>query len=215
MPDILLGVAYSLARNYLSNLVRGRALQPVISFQGGTAANLALKKAFSDLLHLNDGELIVPEHFNTMGAYGAALLAIEKGRFENIWTLAGIMEELGKRQGILYADHDDSFYPRLFSKADDSANSLMTSQQDNGRIIPGETGVFVGIDIGSVSEKIVAIDPQGEILYSNYCYSQGKVLEQLVELFREFNEKGFDESVLGMGVTGSGRYLGAKAWGRM
>ena len=113
MPDILLGVAYSLARNYLSNLVRGRTLDPVISFQGGTASNLALKKAFCDLLHLNDGELIVPEHFNTMGAYGAALIALEKGPSPNIWTLAGIMEHLEKRQGMLYADHEDSFYPVL------------------------------------------------------------------------------------------------------
>ncbi len=119
MPDILLGVAYSLARNYLSNLVRGRTLNPVISFQGGTASNLALKKAFCDLLHLNDGELIVPEHFNTMGAYGAALLAREKGPSTNIWTLAGIMEHLEKRQGMRYADHEDSFYPVLSKKAED------------------------------------------------------------------------------------------------
>ena len=79
--------------------------------------------------------------------------------------------------------------------------------------IKANSGVFVGIDIGSVSEKIVAIDPQGEILYSDYCYSQGKVLEQLVELFKEFHEKGFEKNVLGIGVTGSGRYLGAKVLG--
>jgi len=211
MPDILLGVAYSLARNYLSNLVRGRTLDPVISFQGGTASNLALKKAFCDLLHLNDKELIVPEHFNTMGAYGAALLARENGHAVNRGTLAGIIELLEKRQNMRHADHEDSFYPALSRRADDNTDSFMHSHRDNYGIKPA--GVYVGIDIGSVSEKIVAIDLQGEILYSNYRYSHGKVLEILVELFKEFHEKSFAEKVLGMGVTGSGRYLGAKVLG--
>jgi predicted CoA-substrate-specific enzyme activase len=261
MPDILLGVVYSLARNYLSNLVRGRTLHPIISFQGGTASNLALKKAFSDLLHLNEEELIVPEHFNTMGAYGAALIALKKGPSSNILTLAGIMEDLEKRQDIRPADHEDSFYPVLSRKAEDSKNNLTRSISDGRRITEkfisntslmsfpqaervgnpsekkdsgqagmtklkflcgvtnnrisksGDTGVFVGIDIGSVSEKIVAIDPQGEILYSDYRYSNGRVLDRLMELFKEFHEKGFDGNVLGMGVTGSGRYLGAKVLG--
>jgi predicted CoA-substrate-specific enzyme activase len=210
MPDILLGVAYSLARNYLSNLVRGRTLDPVISFQGGTASNLALKKAFGDLLHFNNANLIVPEHFNTMGAYGAALLAHEKGPSTNVWTLAGIIQHLKKGQDMRYTDHEDSFYPALSRRADER---FITSHRDFNGITSGEGGVFVGIDIGSVSEKIVVIDPQGEILYSDYRYSHGKVLERLMELFREFHERGFAGNVLGMGVTGSGRYLGAKVLG--
>lgn len=222
MPDILLGVAYSLARNYLSNLVRGRPLQPVISFQGGTASNLALKKAFCDLLHLHDAELIVPEHFNTMGAYGAALLAHEKGPSTNIRTLAAIMAELVNSQSALHADREDSFYPPLYPsppsstfRGEDGPQSAPhprpLKRGDEGERATG--GVFVGVDIGSVSEKIVAIASQGEILYSDYRYSQGKVLERLTELFQDFHEKGFELNVLGVGVTGSGRYLGAKVLG--
>jgi len=109
-----------------------------------------------------------------------------------------------------YTDHEDSFYPALSRRADER---FITSHRDFNGITSGEGGVFVGIDIGSVSEKIVVIDPQGEILYSDYRYSHGKVLERLMELFREFHERGFAGNVLGMGVTGSGRYLGAKVLG--
>lgn len=225
IPDILLGVAYSMARNYLSNLVRGRALQPVISFQGGTASNLALKKAFCDLLNLNNGELIVPDHFNTMGAYGAALLALKNGPSGNMLTLAGIVERLAKRQSMRHADHEDSFYPALslshlsvppLNLKGGNGRVMLSGSAKGGVNYPPlrrEPGVFVGIDIGSVSEKIVAINNLGDILYSDYRYSHGKVLERLIELLREFHDKGFAENILGMGVTGSGRYLGAKVLG--
>ncbi|TAN39066.1 MAG: hypothetical protein EPN25_12585 [Nitrospirae bacterium] len=212
LPDILLGVAYSLARNFLSNLVRGRRLDPVISFQGGTASNHALKKAFCDLLNLTDRELIVPEHFSTMGAYGAALLAQEKGPSRRSLSLSDITELLSGQQGRP-ADHEDSYHPVLSKKTDTRTKYFMASSDSRSATDPGETGIFVGVDIGSVSEKIVAVNPQGEILYSDYCYTHGLVLEQLIELFKGFQKMGFAEHVLGMGVTGSGRYLGAKVLG--
>lgn len=72
--DLIAGLCQALARNFLSNLGKGKEIQDKIYFQGGVAANLGIKKAFEDLLQK---EVIVPEHFKVMGSVGAAILAKE------------------------------------------------------------------------------------------------------------------------------------------
>jgi predicted CoA-substrate-specific enzyme activase len=72
IEDIVAGLAYSVATNYLNRVVRGRKIGDHIFFQGGTAYNDAVAAAFSQIL----GKTItVPPHNGVIGAVGAALLA--------------------------------------------------------------------------------------------------------------------------------------------
>ena len=48
--DLVAGLAYSVALNYLNRVVRGRKIGNVIYFQGGTAYNDAVAAAFSQIL---------------------------------------------------------------------------------------------------------------------------------------------------------------------
>lgn len=73
--DIICGLCEALVRNYLTNLAKGKALESPIVFQGGVAANVGIVAAFEKSL---EQKVIVPEYFDVMGAYGAALLALEK-----------------------------------------------------------------------------------------------------------------------------------------
>lgn len=73
--NIVAGLAYSIAYNYLNRVVGGRHIGDTIFFQGGTAYNDAVAAAFSKILCK---EIIVPPHNGVMGAIGAALLAREK-----------------------------------------------------------------------------------------------------------------------------------------
>jgi predicted CoA-substrate-specific enzyme activase len=69
--DIIAGLCYGLARNFLNNVAKGKNIKPPIVFLGGVSENLGMRKAFADVL----GEkVIVPEHNTVMGALGAALL---------------------------------------------------------------------------------------------------------------------------------------------
>jgi predicted CoA-substrate-specific enzyme activase len=72
--DIIRGLCEALVRNYLSNVAKGKEIKNRIFFQGGVAANCGMKAAFENVL---DCEVIVPEHYNMMGAIGAALIAEE------------------------------------------------------------------------------------------------------------------------------------------
>ena len=74
LPDIIAGLCQALVRNYLSNVGRAKELLPPVVFQGGVAANTGIREAFRQALNC---EITVPEHFEVMGAIGAALLAAE------------------------------------------------------------------------------------------------------------------------------------------
>lgn len=75
LADILRGLCQALARNFLSNLAKGRTLQEPILFQGGVAANPAMVTAFQEELQ---AQVRVPRYFDVMGAWGAAILAMEE-----------------------------------------------------------------------------------------------------------------------------------------
>lgn len=76
--DLLYGLCQALVRNYLSNLALGKEILPIVTFQGGVATNKGMVKAFEEALQT---EIIVPENHQTMGAIGAALLAMEDHQY--------------------------------------------------------------------------------------------------------------------------------------
>jgi predicted CoA-substrate-specific enzyme activase len=72
IPDLVAGLSYSIALNYLNRVVRGRHIGKTIYFQGGTAYNDAVAAAFAALL---ERPVIVPPFNGVMGAIGMCLMA--------------------------------------------------------------------------------------------------------------------------------------------
>lgn len=72
LESIVKGLCRSLVRNYLSDTANGKEICPPVLFQGGVAANSGIVRAFEEELGC---PVIRPEHYQVMGAYGAALLA--------------------------------------------------------------------------------------------------------------------------------------------
>ncbi len=70
--DIIKGLCDALVRNYFNNVGKGKAIESKVFFQGGVAANIGMKAAFEETI---GSSVIIPEHYNMMGAIGAALLA--------------------------------------------------------------------------------------------------------------------------------------------
>ena len=71
-PDLVAGLAYSIVTNYLNRVVGHRKIGQKIFFQGGTAFNRAVVAAFEAVTGKN---IIVPDHHEVTGAFGAAELA--------------------------------------------------------------------------------------------------------------------------------------------
>jgi len=72
IPDLVAGLSYSIALNYLNRVVRGRKIGKVVYFQGGTAYNDAVTAAFASVL---GQKITVPPYNGVMGAIGMALIA--------------------------------------------------------------------------------------------------------------------------------------------
>ncbi|NLD48163.1 MAG: 2-hydroxyglutaryl-CoA dehydratase [Clostridiaceae bacterium] len=73
--DIICGLCEALVRNYLNNLAKGKDIEGPVVFQGGVAANVGIVAAFEKAI---GKDIIIPVHYDVMGAYGAALIAKDK-----------------------------------------------------------------------------------------------------------------------------------------
>jgi len=73
--DLIAGLAYSIASNYLTKVVGDRRIGDNIFFQGGVAWNKGVVAAFEKMV---GKKITVPPHHDVTGAIGAAIMAIEK-----------------------------------------------------------------------------------------------------------------------------------------
>lgn len=74
LPDRLMGACQALVRNFISNVARDVELRPPVFFQGGVAANQAVRKAFEDQLRT---AVYVTPHNGVVGALGMAVSMLE------------------------------------------------------------------------------------------------------------------------------------------
>lgn len=86
LPDIIAGLCEALVRNYLNNVGKGLEIAPPVVFQGGVAANLGMRAAFEKALQT---EIHIPPYFKVMGAYGSALLAMDRVKEQGYTAFRG------------------------------------------------------------------------------------------------------------------------------
>ena len=196
--EIAAGLCFSLARNYLSALCRGKLPQPPILFQGGVAANKGVVRAFREILGLNEEELRIPEHFGVMGAIGAALVAT--GGSEKEFLLDDIVRNFS--QAFDFAEESD-LYPLKAEEIPQSIEIMGHSEDFSS--------LFLGIDVGSVSTKGALIDKNRNLVASAYISTAGKPLEAVEKVVAEIRAEAPDHAPFtAVAATGSGRILAAR-----
>ena len=66
---------------------------------------------------------------------------------------------------------------------------------------------YLGIDVGSVTTKVVLIDREGSVLWSSYKKTKGQPIRALQSAFSTVRRDMGDMEIKGVGTTGSGRKL--------
>ena len=199
--DIVAGLCYALARNFKSNIGKGKAFIRPVSFQGGVAANAGMRKAFFDVLELKEEEFIIPGHFASMGAIGAAFLTMEPGtsvkKFAGLVRLRGYIDRP--------AQHEMTLDPLSLAEHHRKESDWRPlGQEPEGKKIPA----YLGIDVGSISTNVVVIDENKKVLSKRYLMTAGRPIEAIRQGLREVGEEvGHRVEIQGVGTTGSGRYL--------
>ena len=199
--EIAAGLCFSLARNYLSALCRGKIPQPPILFQGGVAANKGVVRAFREILNLSESELIIPENFGVMGAIGAALSAFESKNNKK-FSISDIAENFKQTSDFI---EESDLSPIKFE------NVLETKKEEKTEDF---SALFLGIDVGSVSTKGALIDRNKNVIASAYLPTAGKPLEAVEKVMAEISAKAPNHAPFAaVAATGSGRHLAAKFLG--
>lgn len=200
MRDIAMGLCESLARGYKSSIARGKEFHELVSFQGGTAANKAMLVAFKKILKKN---IIVPEHFYSIGALGVALSLreeIREGKSLRRFNLSNLNKDFLSRQ-------EKENLPKL--SLDYEEKKPAREEKDykfpsNGELIDA----YLGIDIGSVSTNVAVIDSKKRLIAKSYLPTAGKPIKVVQDGLREIGEKVRGKvKIKGAGTTGSGRYM--------
>ena len=198
--DIVAGLCFAMARNFKSSIAKGKQFTKPISFQGGVAANKGMVRAFTEVLGLEPGELIIPEHFASMGAIGAALTAMEKGEtLASALDLEPLEAHIEKHGGL------EEGLPRLKLAPD----KCYKNRGEKSIHRPKEkVKTYLGIDVGSISTNVVAIDEEKRVLSRRYLMTAGRPIEAVRQGLEEVGGEIADlVEVCGVCTTGSGRYL--------
>lgn len=237
--DIVSGLCFALARNFKSNIGKGKAFVKPISFQGGVAANVGMRRAFQEVLDLSDGELIIPKHYASMGAIGAVLVtqeskAIKATRRIELTSLKNYLlhhQEKEKPLAPLCLSSNHLSPPPAPSpvkgegigrgspvKGDGGVSDSSIKEEGTGRAssIKGKSEksekieAYLGLDVGSISTNLVVIDKHKKVLAKRYLMTAGRPIEAVRTGLQEIGEEIGDRvEIKGVGTTGSGRYLTA------
>ncbi len=200
-PDeIAAGLCFALVRNYLASVCHGRPPEPPILFQGGVAANEGVVRALREVLGLRDGDLVRPEPFQVMGALGAALSARNDPLPETI-----PLSEIRRRVDSVEETPEDG--PRL----DPLLAPPSTADGDGAPISCTNDHldtISIGLDVGSVSTKAVALDDGGRLVASSYLPTAGKPVGAVRRAFEELRSRlPVGVRVAAAVTTGSGRHV--------
>ena len=198
LHDIIAGLCFALARNFRSNVARSKEIIKPVVFSGGVAANIGMVRAFRETLNLTDGELIIPTHHSAMGAIGAVYYA--RANELNMDHFSG----LSKLEEYLAGTATEFVsLPPLKESLAEYRKVVHYLKKGKAKI-----GVYLGLDIGSLSTNVVLIDDKHRVIARRYLPTAGKPLEAIkIGMTEIFDEVGENIIVLGAGTTGSGRYL--------
>ena len=231
--DIAASIFRAVTVQTVSTLAHGCELRAPMMLVGGPLTFIpSLRKSFIDFLHLSESDIILPEEGALIPAWGAALRAKKNGlpKTPPEEGARDVANELSKkncrpsrgtsgvqcneteRRGSEYSpEHlekiftSKSDYDAWRTKADSCAMRTAAWKHD------GEQTIYIGIDSGSTTTKIVALTPERELLYTYYRVNRGNPIATVVEGLRrldgEAQARGVRLRVAGCCTTGYGEDL--------
>jgi predicted CoA-substrate-specific enzyme activase len=201
--DIVAGLCYAVARNFKSNVARGKVLKKPVVFQGGVAANPGVCKALGDVLGLETGELIIPKHYASMGAIGALLVSRgEIPRPQRAFKSLEALEEYLQKRATLER-------PALEPLGDgEKTRGCIQRTFPMAASVSKDGPYYLGIDVGSISTNLVVINDTADVIARRYLMTAGRPIEAIRLGLGEIGEAlGAGVPIAAVGTTGSGRYL--------
>ncbi len=222
--DIALSSLHAIAKQTIGGLAQGLELSAPIIFEGGPLNfNPTLVQVFAKRLNLSGGDIVMPKHPETIVAYGTAA-AIDKlfSQDENeAVTIGELMARLDAPDAADEGAGADAQKPFFGTKSEKDEFMQRHDAELKSVCVPkpvdGKLNIYIGIDSGSTTSKIVFMDEDGQVIDSFYAGNDGEPLlvvkSGLNKLKQKYDAQGIALHVLGLGTTGYGEGMLASAFG--
>ena len=196
--EILRGLCDAVARNYKSSIVKGRPVEAPVALIGAVSQNAGVTGALREAFGLKEEELFVPPEFAWAGAIGTAILEAEEPRKRSILEIHRLQQhEVEERTG-----EDRPLCTEHVVQLRDRVGQYVPPPNDE------PIAAYLGLDIGSVSTNVVAVDASGAVIHDVYLRTSGRPIEAVQQGLSEVERLwGHRLKICGVGTTGSGREL--------
>jgi predicted CoA-substrate-specific enzyme activase len=202
--EILRGLCDAVARNFKSSIVKGRPVEAPVALIGAVSQNAGVTKALREAFSLAEADLLIPAEYAWAGAIGAAILEAQEPRKRSILEIHRLRQ------------HDAE--ERVQDTHPLATENVVQLRDRVGVYAPPPDGqpilAYLGLDIGSVSTNVVAIDESGAVIHDVYLRTAGRPIEAVEQGLAEVQRLwGGRLEIRGVGTTGSGRELIAELVG--
>lgn len=208
--NIAASIFHAVAVQTVVTLAHGCDIKVPLLFCGGPLTYIpALRKAFINYLSIEEKDVVLPENGTLLPALGAALSPVGEDKIYQLSSLISMLdsdvEVTGKiRTGLKPLFADGKEYEKWQEK-------MSRHQVQTAGLQSGQQDVFIGIDSGSTTTKIVVTDARCRLLYSYYSVNEGNPIEAvekgLKELRNECRKQNAILNIKGSCSTGYGEDL--------
>lgn len=208
--DIAISVFQSVVNQTISNLACGRPIEGNITFLGGPLHFLSsLRDRFVETLGEDGNSFTLPENAEIYVALGAALTSMEgdavsyRDLVKKLQLNNAESREVTKRLEPLFESE---------SEYEDFKKKHATGKVNYEDIKAYEGPIYVGIDAGSTTSKMVWLSEDGKILLDDYRMNLGRPLEIVIKMLEEgYAKKNPNAYIASSGICGYGEDFIKKA----
>ncbi len=179
--NIAASIFRAVAVQTVVTLAHGCDITTPVLFCGGPLTFIpALRKAFIDYLSLDEKEIILPANGTLLPALGAALFHLDKEDYCKLSHLIDKIDTTLNGNGNLAST---GLEPVFASNEEYEAwkERISRHKMISSGLKAGTQDVFIGIDSGSTTTKIVVLDEDSRLLYSYYNINGGNPIKAVEE----------------------------------
>ena len=204
--DVAISILQAVVNQTISGLACGKPIKGNVIFLGGPLTYLSmLRERFIKTLNLKDEEIVIPEDACLFVCLGALLDKVNK----NVYSREEILSYIEKLKD--FKEEDSGSLRPLFKSKNEHKKFLARHVKNKvkRKDIRNYSGdVFIGIDAGSTTAKVVAIDYEGNLLYENYRSNKGTPVDTIKDMLLDLYSKLPSNTVIrSSGSTGYGELL--------
>ena len=213
--DIAASMLNAVSLQVVSALARGTDVHAKVFLCGGPFAYIPeLRKYLLAALGMNESDCILPEYTQYVPAIGTALLSAEEGgelrSVEQVRTMFADAAHCGAVAiaGTLPPLFENEAHYRswLAEKQEKYHHHRIAAHTSSRSAI--DSPLYLGVDSGSTTTKVVLVNQEEEIVYSDYSYNNGNSFAAFHSALQRMHEAlGQDIEIAGSCSTGYGEQL--------